>query len=88
MTSHSCVSLILEMSQTQILIHWSCSSHGGNCIPNLILHGEIKKGCHKQGRPKKIFGKELKNDLDKFDPLIFAIRRNMINMQAQIFQKN
>jgi hypothetical protein len=22
---------------------------GGNCIPNWILHGEIKAGCHKQG---------------------------------------
>ena len=38
-----------------------------NRIPNLILHGEILEGCHKQGRPKKSFREGLKNDLQKFD---------------------
>ena len=65
MMSHSCVSLILQNSQTQI--HWSCSSHGENCIPNLILYGEILEGYCKQGRPKKSFREGLKNDLHKFD---------------------
>jgi hypothetical protein len=27
--------------------HVACM--GKNCIPNWILHGEIKEGCHKQG---------------------------------------
>ena len=75
---------------------------GENCIPNLILYGEILEGYRKQGRPKKSFREGLKNDLHKFDiwgkysqqntfQEFVADRdqwRKMINTQAQIFQKN
>ena len=75
---------------------------GKNCIPNLILYGEILEGYRKQGRPKKSFREGLKNDLHKFDiwgkysqqntfQEFVADRdkwRKMINTQAQIFQKN
>ena len=75
---------------------------GENCIPNLILYGEILEGYRKQGRPKKSFREGPKNDLHKFDiwgkysqqntfQEFVADRdkwRKMINMQAQIFQKN
>ena len=47
---YSCVSLILEISQTQIYRYTGHAARmGENCIPNWILHGEIKAGCHKQG---------------------------------------
>ena len=43
------------MSQTQI--HCLCSSQGGNFIPNLILHGEIKEVCYKEGKEKPKYKK-------------------------------
>ena len=39
---YSCVSLILEISQTQISIHWSCSSHGGK------LHSKLDPAWRNQ----------------------------------------
>ena len=63
---------------------------GGNCIPNWILHGEIKAGCHKQGilTQENLQRRAQEFNLLKFDQLIFAIGRNKINTQAQIFQNN
>ena len=75
---------------------------GENCIPNLILYGEILEVYRKQGRPNKSFREGLKNDLRKFGiwgkysqqntfQEFVADRdkwRKMINTQAQIFQKN
>ena len=50
--SHGCVSLI-DTEDWPNSYQYQHTGHvarmGENRIPNRILHGEIKEGCHKQG---------------------------------------
>ena len=69
----------IDWRLTKLRCQYTVTSHVACLGPNLMLLGEIKEECHTQERTKKIFREGLKNELHKFDQLIFAIGRNMIN---------